>query len=208
MEGVRMTHKHWFLPETPDVQGMLRRQLAVTREGAVAFAAWAAGEAAAGRRLQEAEDRGEAVKRELLNALRAAFVTPLEPEDVFALSRGIARILSYAGDLVGESEAMACGPDAGIAEMARVLVSALDRVDEALAQLGSDGDAAITAADAALEHVRELDHAYYTGMAGLLTVEDRTERIGRRELYRGCARIGETVVDVAERVVYAVVKQS
>jgi phosphate/sulfate permease len=28
-----------------------------------------------------------------------------------------------------------------------------------------------------------------------------------RELYRRCARIGELVIDVAERVVYAVVKQ-
>lgn len=45
-------------------------------------------------------------------------------------------------------------------------------------------------------------------MAALLGVVDRSERIARRELYRGCWRIGETVVEVAERVVYAVVKQS
>jgi hypothetical protein len=45
-------------------------------------------------------------------------------------------------------------------------------------------------------------------MVGLLGVEDRTERITRRELYRRSSRIGEAVVDVAERVVYAVVKQS
>jgi hypothetical protein len=45
-------------------------------------------------------------------------------------------------------------------------------------------------------------------MVGLLGVEDRTERITRRELYRRFSRIGEAVVDVAERIVYAVVKQS
>ena len=45
-------------------------------------------------------------------------------------------------------------------------------------------------------------------MAALLEVDDRTERIARRELYRRCARIGETLVDVAERIAYAVVKQS
>jgi hypothetical protein len=45
-------------------------------------------------------------------------------------------------------------------------------------------------------------------MVGLLDVEDRTERITRRERYRHSSRIGEAVVDVAERVVYAVVKQS
>jgi hypothetical protein len=45
-------------------------------------------------------------------------------------------------------------------------------------------------------------------MAALLNVEDRTERIARRELYRQCSRIGEVVVDVAERVIYAIVKQA
>jgi hypothetical protein len=45
-------------------------------------------------------------------------------------------------------------------------------------------------------------------MVGLLSVSDRTDRITRRELYRRSSRIGEAVVDVAERVVYAVVKQS
>jgi hypothetical protein len=45
-------------------------------------------------------------------------------------------------------------------------------------------------------------------MADLLEIEDRSERIARRALYRGCSRLGETVVDVAERVVYAVMKES
>jgi hypothetical protein len=34
------------------------------------------------------------------------------------------------------------------------------------------------------------------------------ERISRRELYRRCSRIGETVVEVSERIVYAVVKET
>jgi hypothetical protein len=34
------------------------------------------------------------------------------------------------------------------------------------------------------------------------------ERISRRELYRRCSRIGERVIDVAERVIYAVMKAS
>jgi hypothetical protein len=42
----------------------------------------------------------------------------------------------------------------------------------------------------------------------LLGVEDRGERISRRELWRRCQRIGEIVIDVAERVMYAVVKQT
>ena len=45
-------------------------------------------------------------------------------------------------------------------------------------------------------------------MAALLGLDDLREVMASRELYRRCARIGEDVVDVAERVWYAVVKQS
>ncbi|MGZ8476228.1 MAG: DUF47 family protein, partial [Candidatus Limnocylindria bacterium] len=91
-----MSTGHWFLPETPDVLGLLSRQVAVTIEGVDAFAAWAAGDAAAAETVRDVEQRGDAMKRELLNALRAAFVTPLEPEDVFALSRAVDWVLDYA----------------------------------------------------------------------------------------------------------------
>ena len=103
---------------------------------------------------------------------------------------------------------MDCPPDAGIAEMAKLLGRALRHIDDAIASLGSDGDEATASADAAIAAERQLEHAYYEGMAALLEVGDRHERIARRELYRRCSRIGETVVEVAERVVYAVVKQT
>jgi hypothetical protein len=45
-------------------------------------------------------------------------------------------------------------------------------------------------------------------MAALLEVDDLREVTARRELYRRCSRLGEMVVEVAERVVYAEFKQS
>jgi len=158
--------------------------------------------------VREAERQGDVAERDLLSALREAFVTPIEPEDLFALSRGIDRILDYVADLVKESEAMASPPDEGIATMAGLLGDALRHLDDALSKLGTDGDQATASVDAAIAAQRELETAYYAGMVGLLGVEDRTERITRRELYRRSSRIGEAVVDVAERIVYAVVKQS
>jgi uncharacterized protein Yka (UPF0111/DUF47 family) len=203
-----MSRARWFLPETPDVLGLLRHQLAVTVEGLDAFCAWARGDEAAAARVRELEHAGDAAKRELLEALRAAFVTPLEPEDAFALSRGIDRLLNYARDLVSESEAMACPPDARIAEMADLVRAGLGKLESAVAALVDDEDAATRGADAAIREVRQLEHVYYEGMAELLEVGDRNERIARRELYRSCSRLGETVVDVAERVIYAVMKES
>jgi uncharacterized protein Yka (UPF0111/DUF47 family) len=203
-----VSRHRWFLPEAPDVLGLLRRQVSVTVRGLDAFHAWAAGDPGAAERVRELEHAGNAAKRELLNALRVAFVTPLEPEDAFALSRGIDRLLNYARDLINESEAMAGSPDARIAEMATLVGEGLGRLDTAIAALGTDPDAATEAADAAIREARRLERVYYEGMAALLSVGDRNERIVRRELYRSCSRLGETLVDVAERVIYAVMKES
>ena len=132
----------WFLPETPDVLGLLRRQVAVTIDGMDAFAAWAAGDEDAAAAVRELEHRADDAKRELQAALREAFVTPLEPEDLFALSRGIDRILNQAKDLVRESEVMACPPDTPLAGMSAHLAESLRALDEAIERLGpGTGDA-------------------------------------------------------------------
>jgi uncharacterized protein Yka (UPF0111/DUF47 family) len=198
----------WFLPEEPDVVGLLRGQIEITLEGLDAFAEWAGGDDDAIPAVRAAEPRGDDKKRELLEALRAAFVVPLEPEDVFTLSRGIDRVLDDAVDLIAEAQVLARPPDAGIAEMAGVMGEAMRRLDAAIAQLGRDGDGATTDAEAVIVIVKRLEDAYYRGMAALLHEEDRGARIARRELYRRCSQIGDVIVDVAERVMYAVVKQT
>ena len=198
----------WFLPEMPDVLGLLRDQLAVTIEGIDAFGRWAGGEPEAAELVREIEERGDRAKRDLLGAIREALIAPLEPEDLFTLSQGIDWILNYATDLVGESEAMQCPPDEWIARMAAVLSEALRELDAAIEQLGSDSDRATASADAAVHGGRRLQAVYYEAMAASLGLSGQRERIASRELYRGCARIGEELANVAERVVYAVVKQA
>ena len=50
-----LTPKRWFLPEEPDVLGLLSDQLEVTIEGVEAFARWADGGAPTGSDLRESE---------------------------------------------------------------------------------------------------------------------------------------------------------
>ena len=203
-----MRVRSWFLPEEPDVVGLLREQIAITLEGLGAFAEWAHGDPAAAERVRAAKPRGEEKKRELMDTLRAAFVVPLEPEDVFTLSRGIDRVLDDVVDLISESEVLARAPDEGLGEMADLMGEAVRGLDRAIGRLGQDGDTATSDAEAVIEIVDKLGDAYYRGMAGLLDVEDRGARIARRELYRRSSRIGDEIADIAERVMYAVVKQS
>jgi uncharacterized protein Yka (UPF0111/DUF47 family) len=198
----------WFLPASPDVLGLLRRQLAVTIEGMDAFSAWAGGDDEAAAALREREHAADAAKRALHQALRASFVTPLEPEDLFALSRGADRIINQAKDLVRESEVMACPPDPPLSAMAQLLASSVRELDAAIARLAPHGGDATAEADAAIKGVRRLERVYRAAMAALLDEADLREVTARRELYRRAARIAEAVEDVGERVLYSVVKES
>jgi len=203
-----MRARHWFLPDTPDVLGQLRRQFALTIEGMDAFAAWAGGDAAAGDVVRDCEHRADAARHALRAMLRDAFVTPLEPEDLFALSTGVDRIINAAKDLVRESEVMAFPPDRPLVDMAALLAAAVRDLDLALARLASRAGGADAAADAAIKGDRRLERVYRAAMAELVAVDDARDVMARRELYRRGARIGEAVVDVAERIQYAIVKQS
>jgi uncharacterized protein Yka (UPF0111/DUF47 family) len=201
-------HQRWFLPESPDVLGLLRRQLAVTVEGMDAFAAWAAGDAAAADKVRACEHRADAAKREVREVLRAAFVTPLEPEDVFALSRGVDWMLNHAKDTINESDVMACPPDDALAAMAALLAESVGHIGEAIGRLGSRDADATEPADAAIKAERRLERAYRAAMGALLEIDDLRQVMARRELYRRCSRMGEGAADVAELVVYAVVKEA
>ena len=205
-----MSRRRWLLPEAPDILGLLRQQLDLTVRGMDAFAAWAAGggdaQAAAGVHAREHE--ADVAKRELRAALLSAFVTPLDPEDLFALSRGIDWILNHAKDAIGEAEVMRCPPDAATAAMAAHLAEAVHHIDDAVALLIARGGDASEPADRAVKAERHLEKSYRAAMGALADVDDLRVVMGRQELYRRCSRMGETAVDVAERLIYAVLKEN
>jgi uncharacterized protein Yka (UPF0111/DUF47 family) len=201
---------HWFLPEVPDVLGLLRRQSAITVEGIDAFAAWAAagGDAKASAAVHRFEHAADGAKRDLLVALHDAFVTPLDPEDLFAVSRGIDWILNHAKDAIGESEVMGCAPDEAVATMAARLADAVRHIDAALAMLDARGGEPDVEATAAVKSERKLEKAYRAAMGALAGEADLRAVMGRQELYRRCSRMGESAVDVAERIMYAGLKEN
>lgn len=204
-----MARMHWFLPQTPDVLGMLRQQSAITVEGMDELVAWAGGDAGAAERLRKHEHRADDSKRELREALTEAFSTPLEPEDIFELSRGLDEILNNAKNFVGEAEAMQAGPDTAIAEMAAELAEGTRRLAEAFVLIEEDDRAGATeTADRAVKDQRHLQHTYRAAMSDLIDVEDPRELAARRELYRRLARTGDELASVAERVWYSVLKES
>lgn len=200
--------RRWFLPQTPDVLALLTAQGNITVDGMDAFCAWAGGEAAKEAEVRTKEHDADKARRRLLIAVRRAFVTPVNPEDVYELSERLDNVLNGAKDLVREAELLDMEPDPPIAAIGARATSGVRHLVQAFGVLHDQPDRATDLADAAIKDQREAERMYRRAMSALLEVDDVREVMGRRELYRRCARMSDAVEGVAHRIWYAVVKEA
>lgn len=200
---------HWFLPESPDVVGMLQNQAAITVRGMDAFADWAGGAAARADDVRQAEHECDEVRRSLVDAVSQAFTTPLPPEDLFQLSRDLDKVINGAKNTVRESETMEFSPDQATADMAVLLTEGVRDLQEAFKTLDQKSIAPATAAaDAAVKSQRNLERVYRQAARDLLTIGDISVVTARREFYRRISAISDDIVAVADRVWYSQVKEA
>ena len=207
----RSKSTRWFLPEVPDLLGMLQSQADITARGMDAFAAWAAGDAVRADDVRTAEHECDEVRRRLVDAVSEAFTTPLEPEDLFQLSRDLDRVINGAKNTVREAEAMEFPPDRATAEMAVLLAEGVIHIRTAFGSLDSRGTSAASAteaADAAVKYQRNLERVYRQAACDLLGVTDISVVTARREFYRRISAISDDIVAVADRIWYSRVKES
>jgi hypothetical protein len=210
----------WFLPESPDVIGMLQTQAEITVRGMDAFARWAGGDIARADDVRAAEHECDQVRRTLVGAVSEAFTTPLQPEDLFQLSRDLDKVINGAKNTVREAEAMGSPPDQATADMAVLLAEGVRHIQTAFTALGArHGKAsraagaaaaasATEAADASVKSQRKLERIYRAAAGDLLAVTDISVVVARREFYRRISAISDDIVTVADRIWYSEVKES
>jgi uncharacterized protein Yka (UPF0111/DUF47 family) len=200
--------RRWFLPKTPDLLGLLAVQGEITISGIDALCAWSKGDPSKGASVHDIEHAGDLATRAVLTAVRDAFVTPISPEDIYEISERLDAVLNAAKNLVREAELVDMDPDPPMAEMADLVGLGLRDLVRAFPCLSSNPDRATEYADAAVKKQRAVEHVYRRAMSALLLIDDFREVMGRRELYRRCARMGDGVEGVAHRIWYAVVKEA
>lgn len=199
--------KHWFLPHTPDLIGLLTAQADITIDGMDAFAAWSRGEIGRAEDVRAAEHSADDARRTLLTELRAAFSTPIDAEDIYELSERLDTVMNSAKNAVREAEVMDITPDAALADMAAQAAEGVRHLANAFVVVKKKPDEATAEADAAIKCERRIEHLYRVAMSKLCEIDDLGAVTARREMYRRYARLGEAMVAVAERVWYAVVKE-
>jgi uncharacterized protein len=190
------------------VLGLLEHQGQLTIEGIEAFDRWASGDPHEAGHVKRIEHEADDARRAVVSALREAFTTPVEPEDLFELSERLDVILNNSKDLVRESEVIGMSPDEPMAEMSHLVASGVRELVSAFPDLARSPDAATAAADRAIHQSRRIERVYRQAMLRLMQAQQLSEIAGRRELYRRYSRIGDSIEHVAHRIWYAVVKQS
>jgi uncharacterized protein Yka (UPF0111/DUF47 family) len=202
----------WFLPETPDVLGMLRGQAALTVVAMDALCRWTTGEEGAANDVRRVEHEADAAKRELRTSLRESFMVPIDAEDLYTLSERLDALVNGAKDAVREAEVMGIDPDPPMGAMAAELAEGARHLAAAIELLGTHDDAstdrATAEADRGIKQSRKLERTYRKAMSALLELDDIREVAARRELYRRFTHMGELLDMVGDRIWYAAVKES
>ena len=126
------------------------------------------------------------------------------------MSERLDGVMTGAKNAVREAEVMGIPPDDHVCEMAEYLLEGVQRLDDAFSRPHEgrrEGGPATEAADAAIKAQRQLERVYRDAASALIKVDDLRQVMGRRELYRRISRLSDEVIEVAERVWYATVKE-
>jgi uncharacterized protein len=203
-------HRWWrrvLLPHSTDVLALLAAQGELTVVGFDAFKAWSRGggvDAAAA--VRAADHQAYHARRELLAALQAALSTPLDQEDIYALSERIDRTLTVARNTVRESEVLGWTPDAHAGQMGDRLAEGARALVRGFGLLRKAPDQAGRQADLASDTVRRVEHDYRTAMAEVIKLDDLRAAFVAHDIYRRYLAVAESIIAVADRLWFVVLR--
>ena len=197
----------WFLPHRPDILALLQDQATVTLAGLEAFALWSRdGSDEAAGRIRDLEHHGDVARRALLAALIEALVTPIEQEDAYELSERIDEVLDRAKDTVRTAQALAWTPDAAAAEMGGHVHESFVHLVDAIGKLGDRRAHPEQSAELATKRARRIEHDLRDGLASLSRGGDPWALASTLAVYRSYSTVGVSLLRVANRTWYAVLK--
>lgn len=139
--------------------------------------------------VQEAEERGDEERRLLVDDLNRTFVTPIDREDLFALSRAIDDVLDYAYTTVDEMLLFKLQPNPYLIQMAEMLHAAGKEIRLAMGHILEHPQVASEHAIRAKQLENCVEKLYREAIATLFngkveTVDEVLEILKLREVYR------------------------
>src|ERR671935_525189 len=168
---------------------LLQAQAAKTLEGLRALEQYARdGDDGTAEKVRVAEAEEDELRRILIDELNRTFVTPIDREDIFALSRALDDVLDYAFTTVDEMEILKVEPDPFVHKMARLLREGAEELDLAVQTLKTRPQVANEHAVRAKQIENQAEKAYREALVhlfdGITALEDVVYVLKMREVYR------------------------
>jgi predicted phosphate transport protein (TIGR00153 family) len=156
----------------------------------------------------QAEKDADEVRRILIDDLNRTFVTPIDREDIFALSRAIDDVVDYAYSTVEEMQVLDVEPNDYLRRMVSLLQDAASEIHLAMLRLDKNPGVASEHASRAKAMENRVERVYREAVADLFSGPDDIHHVmdmlKLREIYRhlsNCADRGDEAANVIHDIV-------
>jgi uncharacterized protein len=188
---------------------LLSRQSKKTVEGLEALWSFAeSGTREHANQVRSLEREADELRRILIEELDKTFVTPIDREDLYALSRAIDDVVDYANTTVDEMEIYEVKGDAHIMEMINILRKAAREIGEAVDILNDYPKIASEHALKAKAYENTMEKAYHVALANLFKGGDTVYMLKMREIYRHLSNAADRGDEAANIISSIVMKHS
>ena len=158
--------------------------------------------------VRKAEKDADEVRRILIDDLNRTFVTPIDREDIFALSRAIDDVMDYGYATVEEMSILDVEPNDYLRRLVSLLQDAADELHLAMLRLKDNPGVASEHATRAKALENRVERVYREAVADLFSgpedLHPVMEMLKLRELYRrlsNCADRGDEAANVIHDIV-------
>jgi predicted phosphate transport protein (TIGR00153 family) len=156
----------------------------------------------------QAEKDADETRRILIDNLNRTFVTPMDREDIFALSRAVDDVMDYAYTTVEEMQILDVEPNDYLRRMVSLLQDAAEELHLAMLRLKENPNVASEHATRAKALENRVERVYREAVADLFhgpeDIHHVMEMLKLRELYRhlsNCADRGDEAANVIHDIV-------
>jgi predicted phosphate transport protein (TIGR00153 family) len=161
-------------------------------------------------RVTALEKEADEVRRILIDELNRTFVTPIDREDIHALSRAIDDVLDYAYTTIGEMEILEVEPNDYLRRMTSLLGEAAREILLAMQRLDHHPSVANDHAVRAKALENRMEQVYREAVADLFhqpqDMEHIVEMLKLREIYRHLSNAADREDEAANVISDVVVK--
>ncbi len=163
------------------------------------------------RQLRSVEKEADEVRRMLIDELNRNFVTPLDREDIFALSRAVDDVVDYADTTVDEMVLLGIKPTPFLERMASLLTDAAAEIFNGVLRLQDRPSVANEHAMRAKALENRVERVYREAIADLFSgprdLDHVVEMLKLREIYRHLSNAADRGDEAANVIADIVVKK-